>query len=248
MISQGSSQQNPFQQLGPLGLVILLHVAFFYALQSGLNQPAKRAEPREIIATLIAAQSAPAPKAAAPAPQPEPPKPQVQPKPERPKPEPRKQIKQAPKSEPAPEPTPNSITKPAETAPAAPAQAAAPAQTTAAAAPSSNASSTASASSAPPGPPQPKLVTSGVEYIQPPSPVYPPMSRRMGEEGTVTLRVLVNERGRAERAEISKSSGVPRLDEAARQAAMRTVFKPYMENGKPMPMLVNVPISFQLDN
>ncbi|TCS38298.1 outer membrane transport energization protein TonB [Paucimonas lemoignei] len=248
MTSQGTSQQSHlFQQLGPLGLVILLHVAAFFALQNGLSKPVSRAEPREIVATLIAAQSAPAPTAAAPAPQPEPVKPQAEPKPERHKPQPKKQVKETPKAEPTPEPTPKSISKPAETAPApAPAPASPPAQA-AAAAPAPNAAAAAGAPAGPPGPAQPKLVTSGVEYIQPPSPVYPAVSRRLGEEGTVTLRVLVNERGRAEQADIHKSSGVPRLDEAARQAVLRAVFKPYTENGGPIPYRVNVPISFQLD-
>lgn len=238
MIIHGFHQsRHPLQQLGPLGLVVLLHVAFFYALQSGLTQQPSRPEPREIIATLIAAQPAPTPQPPAPAPQPEPPKPQVRPKPQ-PRPTPVK---------PTPAPTPKSITRPAEpvqppsTAPV-PAEPAAPAP--AAPAPSS----------APPGPPapavpaQPKTVTTGVEYLQPPRPEYPALSRRMGEEGTVMLRILINERGRAERADIHKSSGVTRLDEAARQAALRAVFKPYTENGRPVPVYAILPISFQLDN
>lgn len=69
----------------------------------------------------------------------------------------------------------------------------------------------------------------------------------MGEEGKAMLRVLVNDKGRAERIEIQKSSGSPRLDEAARQAVQRALFKPYMEDGKPVAVFAVIPISFQLD-
>jgi len=73
------------------------------------------------------------------------------------------------------------------------------------------------------------------------------MSRRMKEEGTALMRVLVNEHGRAERVELKKSAGSSRLDEAARQAALRTVFKPYTEDGKALAVYVVIPITFQLD-
>ncbi len=239
------SSVNPFNRLGALGLVLLLHLAFFYALQGGLTQPARSPAPREIIATLIAAQpaAAPAPPAPAPAVQPAPPKPQVAP---RPTPQPRPP-RPAVTPKPAPQPAPKAITPPAEPAPAPLAT-----ETPAAAAPTSSAPAATApgpaASSASSTPAQPRTVTSGVEYLQPPRPEYPALSRRMGEEGTVMLRILINERGRAERADIHKSSGVPRLDDAARQAALRAVFKPYTENGRPVPVYAILPISFQLDN
>ncbi|MFZ6750428.1 energy transducer TonB [Undibacterium sp. Ren11W] len=113
--------------------------------------------------------------------------------------------------------------------------------------PSSEASSvvtnTAPAVSAPA---QPKLV-SGVEYLQAPQADYPPLARRMGEEGKVSLLVLVNEKGRAEKVEIQKSSGSHRLDEAARVALMRALFKPYIEDGKALMMLATATISFSLN-
>ena len=73
------------------------------------------------------------------------------------------------------------------------------------------------------------------------------MSRRMKEEGTVILRVLVNEQGRAERVELKKSAGSPRLDEAAKQAVLQAVFKPHIEDGKAIAVFVPIPIKFQLD-
>ena len=89
-------------------------------------------------------------------------------------------------------------------------------------------------------------VVSAVEYIRAPQPVYPSVSRRMGESGVVTLRVLISEKGLPEQAIVQKSSGSSNLDEAGRQAAMRTLFKPYIEDGKPVPVYVLVPINFQL--
>ncbi|MBI3285596.1 MAG: TonB family protein [Burkholderiales bacterium] len=101
----------------------------------------------------------------------------------------------------------------------------------------------------PPGSPPalPKQV-SAVEYLQAPQADYPPLSRRMGEEGKVTLRVLVNEKGHAEKVDIQKSSGSNRLDEAARAALLRAVFKPYLEDGKALTIVATATISFALNS
>ena len=72
------------------------------------------------------------------------------------------------------------------------------------------------------------------------------MSKRMREEGKVMLRILVNEKGRPEKVEIQKSSGFSRLDDAARQAALGAVFKPYMEDGRPVSVYAIVPINFSI--
>jgi len=92
----------------------------------------------------------------------------------------------------------------------------------------------------------PKTVTSGVEYIQAPQPVYPAMSRRMGEQGKVVLRILVNEKGLPDQVVVQTSSGSARLDEAGRQAALRALFKPHVEDGRPVAVFVIVPLNFQL--
>lgn len=52
-----------------------------------------------------------------------------------------------------------------------------------------------------------------------PAPVYPALSRRLGEEGRVLLRVWVGPQGRTERVEVKESSGYQRLDQAAVEAA-----------------------------
>jgi len=91
----------------------------------------------------------------------------------------------------------------------------------------------------------PKLI-SAVEYVREPIPRYPAQSRRLREEGVVVLRVLIDERGQACNIEIESSSGYARLDNAAKEAVARAAFRPYLEDGKPRPALVLIPIEFSL--
>jgi protein TonB len=92
----------------------------------------------------------------------------------------------------------------------------------------------------------PKLV-SAVEYVREPSPRYPPQSRRLGEQGVVVLRVVIDELGRACNIEIESSSGHERLDRAAREAVASAAFRPYLEDGAPRRALVFIPIEFHLN-
>lgn len=88
---------------------------------------------------------------------------------------------------------------------------------------------------------------SEVEYVAPPRPGYPSVSRRLREQGLVVLRVLVDERGRAERLHVHRSSGHQRLDQAALEAVKRAEFKPYVANGLIQRVYVLVPIEFALN-
>jgi periplasmic protein TonB len=92
----------------------------------------------------------------------------------------------------------------------------------------------------------PRLV-SAVEYVREPSPRYPAQSRRLGEQGIVVLRVVIDERGRACDIEIESSSGHERLDRAAREAVATAAFRPYLEDGAPRRALVLIPIEFFLN-
>ena len=84
------------------------------------------------------------------------------------------------------------------------------------------------------------------DYLHNPRPVYPPMSRRMGEEGKVFLRVRVEADGRPSQVEIKTSSGSPRLDQAAEDAVRRWRFIPAKRGGEAVSAWVIVPISFNL--
>jgi protein TonB len=87
---------------------------------------------------------------------------------------------------------------------------------------------------------------SEVQYLDPPRPGYPSASRRLREQGLVVLRVLVDERGRAEHIDVHRSSGHVRLDRAAHDAVTRAAFMPYVTNGTARRVYVLVPIEFAL--
>lgn len=76
--------------------------------------------------------------------------------------------------------------------------------------------------------------------------VYPPMARLAGKEGTVEVRVLVDNRGNPVKAEIKRSDS-ELLNEAAINAVMKTPFTPAVQNRQPVASWVNVPVEFNLD-
>jgi len=85
------------------------------------------------------------------------------------------------------------------------------------------------------------------DYLQNPKPVYPPVSRRLGEEGKVVLRVRVGAQGASLAVEVRQSSGHPRLDEAARAAVEKWRFVPARQGGEAVEATVLVPLHFTLD-
>jgi protein TonB len=85
------------------------------------------------------------------------------------------------------------------------------------------------------------------DYLKNPKPDYPSRSMALGEEGRVMLRVHVSERGEPVRVEIVRSSGFPRLDEAARRTVERGWrFAPARRGDQAVAGVVQVPISFAL--
>jgi protein TonB len=85
------------------------------------------------------------------------------------------------------------------------------------------------------------------DYLRNPSPSYPPLSRRMGEEGKVILRVSVSPHGTAESVEIKASSGSTRLDEAAQKTVRNWKFIPAKRGEIAVQSWVLVPIIFKLE-
>ncbi len=99
-------------------------------------------------------------------------------------------------------------------------------------------------------PPPPVPVTAPIfsaNYLENPPPRYPAVSRRLGEQGRVVLRVRVNERGSADAVEIRRSSGHPRLDDAARETVLRWRFVPAKRGEQPVAAWVLIPVSFRLE-
>ncbi|MEZ7815601.1 MAG: energy transducer TonB [Burkholderiaceae bacterium] len=79
-----------------------------------------------------------------------------------------------------------------------------------------------------------------------PPPDYPALSRRLGEQGEVVLRVQVSAGGHALTVELAKPSGFDRLDRAALQAVGRWRFVPAMANGQLLTAWFEVPVRFEL--
>lgn len=102
---------------------------------------------------------------------------------------------------------------------------------------------------APTAPAAPSVRTGAV--IQPGAscakPDYPSASRRLEEEGTVTLKFLIGADGRVLQAEIEKTSGFNRLDEAARNALSKCQFRPGTVDGKPEQSWASIKYTWRLE-
>jgi len=100
---------------------------------------------------------------------------------------------------------------------------------------------------APAAPPRIELPSSNAAYLNNPKPPYPAISKRMGEQGKVVLRVLISAEGLPQKVEISQSSGYDRLDRQAQEAVQHWRFVPGKRNGVPEAMWTLVPIQFVLE-
>lgn len=121
-----------------------------------------------------------------------------------------------------------------------------------------------SAAATPPAPPAPQVAPTqpvpaaepvpvtppvfNADYLLNPAPAYPALSRRLGEQGRVVLRVLVSVGGGADEVQVRTSSGHPRLDQAARDTVQRWKFVPARRGAETVPAWVLIPISFRLES
>ncbi len=85
------------------------------------------------------------------------------------------------------------------------------------------------------------------DYLQNPRPAYPALSKRLGEQGQVVLRVFIEADGTANKAEIKQSSGFDRLDQAALNSVLRWRYVPGKRAGVAQSMWFNVPVRFVLE-
>ena len=209
--------------------VVVFHVLAIWALQTGLLVRALQVMvPVQILSEFI-----------------DPPKP-VEPPPPTPPPQVKQQVKSKEVAKPAvlapqllaiadPTPAPNApvgvTTPPPPPPPIAAPVAAAPAP----------------APLAPPAPPRVELPSSDADYLHNPKPVYPPMSKRLNEQGKVLVRVLIGEDGKPQKAEIRQSSGFDRLDQSALNAILQWRFVPGKRGGVVEAMWHIVPINFVLE-
>lgn len=77
-----------------------------------------------------------------------------------------------------------------------------------------------------------------------PPPPYPEFARDAGITGKVVLHVLVGKDGRVKNIKVKQ--GVTGLDDAAKQAVQKWVFKPALSNNKPVAVWVEIPVAFTL--
>ena len=75
---------------------------------------------------------------------------------------------------------------------------------------------------------------------------YPSFSKRSGEQGTVIVRLIIDQSGNVEDIALLQSSTFPRLDRAASEIGRRYRFKPFVVNGSPQRISTNLLIKFDL--
>ncbi|WP_446903307.1 energy transducer TonB [Burkholderia sp. YIM B11467] len=194
--------------------------------------PPKTVEAQSITAQLIAPAPVAKQVAAESLPQPAPPKPvpKVKPKIE-PKPVPKAAtptpLAQSPAPSPIPAPAADPTPAPAAPAPAAPAATPGPARETMQVSAPKNVS------------------TLQCNFVKPD---YPSMSRRRGETGAAYVRFVVGVTGKLESITLQKSSGYPRLDDAALDATRAITCQPYLENGQAIRVTHVLPYNFTLND
>lgn len=233
--ARGSS---PLRRGALLGLIVAAHLGGLAMLARLAGERPVPAELMPIQVALIAAPAVAEPLPAPPEPVVEPPRP----------PEPRPVARPPEPTPPTPpmvkKPTPKPVVKkpaPVTESPTAlsaaeePAAPPPPAPAPPAAAPAATAA--------------PATVTAArfdAAYLNNPHPAYPALSRRLREEGQVTLRVLVSPDGQPAQVELRTSSGSDRLDRAAREAVARWRFVPARRGDTAIESWVLVPIVFKL--
>ena len=68
----------------------------------------------------------------------------------------------------------------------------------------------------------------------------------MGEQGTVMVRILIGANGLPVKAELQKTSGFERLDQAALDFVMQSRYKPGTLDGKPTEMWMGREVKYVL--
>ena len=211
-------------------IVVALHSVALWTMQTGsMQHQVELTEPPEIVLKFIA----PSPPPAAPAPLAPAPPPPVKHRRAKSEASASRQIAAPPAFAPSePTPSPAAAVDREVLAPPTGATAGAPA---------------AIATVAPPLPIRIEPPSSAAGYLQNAKPSYPALSRRLGEQGKVVLRVFIGAEGRAQKAEIKQSSGFDRLDQAALRTVLDWRYVPGKHAGVPQAMWFDVPISFVLE-
>ena len=212
-----------------IGGVVLLHVLALWALHTGLLQRAT-----EWVIPMAVVSEMPPP----------PPSPPIKPPPPPPATPVRPSLAPTPLALaplPTPQPTPAPVAPPTLAATA-------PVNAPVLATPSVAPAPSVVAVPAPSPPAKVDMPTTMADYRVQSLPIYSLMSKRMGEQGRVVVRVLISVDGVPQQAEVHQSSGFGRLDRSAVEAAMRSRYVPLKRGGIPEATWVLAPIEFKLEN
>ncbi len=213
MEDYASRQRKPGKHLVGIGLVVVLHLLLFWAINSGLARSFVKKLKGPVEAVLLEEQ-----------------KPDIPP--------------------PPPPPPPKNLPPPPAYVPPVDVPVSAPAAVNAIAAVSNTPQPVAPPVPAPVvvAPPAPAVrVGAVVNSANCEKPEYPSASRRLEEEGTVSLKFLVGVDGKVLQAEVEKSSGFRRLDEAARAGLAKCQFKPATVDGKPEQAWASMKYTWRLE-
>ncbi len=227
MSEHAPSSWNPLSRNASIAAaVVAFHVALIWTLQSGLLlRAAELVVPASVIAVFV--------ELPTPVVEPTPPKTTTPPLPATAKKPVAKPAKATPKQPNQPLAVPDTTPSPQ-----APAGVVAPAE------PFNRTQEVEPAAAAPAPVQQP---SSDAAYLRNPSPPYPPLSKRLNEQGKVVIRVLIGVDGSAKKGEIGKSSGFDRLDQTALSTVLKWRYVPGQRGGTPEEMWFNVPINFVLE-
>ncbi len=91
-----------------------------------------------------------------------------------------------------------------------------------------------------------RLSFAQASYAYSPQPKYPERARSEGWEGTVLLRILVDENGKAKSLQVNHSSGFEALDNAAVETVRHWRFYPAHYGERRVESWVKIPIIFRL--
>ncbi|RXS92510.1 energy transducer TonB [Acinetobacter junii] len=94
--------------------------------------------------------------------------------------------------------------------------------------------------------PSPKRISiggAGIQWSRSPKVSFTPRDLE-NQTRLITVYIEADEKGRVTTARITRSSGLPNLDEKALRAVRNAKFKPYMENGVAYPIKTEQPFEF----
>ena len=88
-------------------------------------------------------------------------------------------------------------------------------------------------------------LTHAPQFLHREEPVYPEVMRSRSIAGIVKLEALIDENGRVRKVKVIKSAG-EHFDHAAKQAMIKSTFIPAEVDGRPVAVILRVPVKFKL--